>query len=295
VTLGGLCVHLREWEPRGEEAGALVLAVHGLGGCTVHWDLLGPRLAAAGRRVVAVDLPGCGLTRSESWHATVPFHAGLVEQLAERCGPIVLVGSSMGGAISVRVAARAPELAEGVVLLGAAFPLPRRLPRPDMLFKRNAPALMPVVGPLLVGLYRATLTPEQIVADKLRASLEDPASLDPRVRAALLDVARRRMGFAEGPAAYASMARTLFWYLQAPPGMSHDIGRVRCPVEMLHGTRDRLVDVAHARRMQHRRPDWALRELPGCGHLPQLERVDEVVDAVLGVTETPASPVPLAA
>ena len=62
VDVDGTWVHTADWEPSGPAPGAApVLLVHGLGGNTVNWELVGQPLAdQIGTTVTAVDLPGFG-------------------------------------------------------------------------------------------------------------------------------------------------------------------------------------------------------------------------------------------
>jgi pimeloyl-ACP methyl ester carboxylesterase/CRP-like cAMP-binding protein len=68
---------------------------------------------------VAVDLPGYGQSPPLPGRTTIPAYAellvGLVEQISD--GPVVLVGHSMGGMISLTMAQRHAALVERMVLL----------------------------------------------------------------------------------------------------------------------------------------------------------------------------------
>ncbi|MFQ5616452.1 MAG: alpha/beta fold hydrolase, partial [Anaerolineales bacterium] len=70
-------------------------------------------------RCVTVDLPGYGESPPPSEQVTIPYYAdllaNLVRQLSDR--PIVLLGHSMGGMISLTMALRHPDLIERMVLL----------------------------------------------------------------------------------------------------------------------------------------------------------------------------------
>ena len=101
-----------------------VVLVHGLGASTLSWELVGPGLAERlGTSVTALDLPGFGRSRADS-PATMASHRAAVTALLQAQGPAVVMGNSMGGATSVGVAARHPELVHALVLVNAAFPRP---------------------------------------------------------------------------------------------------------------------------------------------------------------------------
>ena len=119
-------VHTVQWQPRAADPDAEpVLLVHGLGGSTVNWDLVGQPLAdRVGATVTALDLPGFGRTRSDHRRAGFDDHRQVVTAYLAEHGPAIVAGNSMGGALAVAVAAEHPELATGVVLVNAAYPRP---------------------------------------------------------------------------------------------------------------------------------------------------------------------------
>ena len=113
-------VHYVEWEGPPERTFVLV---HGLGGSLLSWLAVAPGLARHGR-VLAMDLPGFGQTerdgrrsRVSDLRATV---SGFVHEVAR--GPVVLVGNSMGGGISMLEGALEPEVVQALVLSNSVFP-----------------------------------------------------------------------------------------------------------------------------------------------------------------------------
>jgi len=275
VEVDGTWVHTAEWGPT---TGPVLLAVHGLGGSTVNWEPVGPGLAAAtGRRVLAVDLPGFGRTRPGALPATFDGFLGVLAFFAARHGPVLVAGNSMGGALSVALAARHPELVDGVLLVNAAFPRP--LGNLEQLARsaRFAALLAPRVATPIVR-ARLALRPETLVDASLRAVLAHPRRLDPDVRRRLVALADERRRVPEAAAAYASAGGTLLRYLVGE--MRRDLAMVRAPTLVLHGRRDRLVPVSFARAAVARRRDWRLVELASCGHVPMLEVPEVTVRAV---------------
>ena len=95
--------------------------VHGLGGQWQNWLENVPR-AAVDRRVIALDLPGFGLSEPMRDKVTMPAFGQFVNKLLDELGVgrVHLIGNSMGGFVSSEVAIQFPERVERLVLVSAA-------------------------------------------------------------------------------------------------------------------------------------------------------------------------------
>src|SRR4051812_23534081 len=84
-----------------------IVFVHGLGGQWQNWLENIPR-AAQERRVIALDLPGFGMSEMPRAEISIPNYARCVEALCQHLdlGCVALVGNSMGGFITSQVAIR---------------------------------------------------------------------------------------------------------------------------------------------------------------------------------------------
>ncbi|HEY0107732.1 MAG TPA: alpha/beta fold hydrolase [Rhizomicrobium sp.] len=105
---------------------ALLLLLHGASDYCGAFDEIGPRFAARGMTALAIDQRGFGATRSRgTWCGTRRMIADAVEAVAflrARFGadlPVFLLGESMGAALAVSVAARAPQLGLAGIVLAA--------------------------------------------------------------------------------------------------------------------------------------------------------------------------------
>ncbi len=103
-------------------AGAPVVFIHGLGGCWQTWLENLPHFAAAGRRAIAMDLPGFGHSPMPEWEITMPAYARLVERFCEALSlqSATIVGNSMGGFVAAEVALDEPRWIDRLVLVSAA-------------------------------------------------------------------------------------------------------------------------------------------------------------------------------
>lgn len=104
----------------GPTPGPLVLCVPSLGDLRGEYRLLIPLLAAAGCRVVTLDVRGHGAT-STGWpdYSVAAIGADMLALVRSlNAGPAFLVGESMAAGAAVWAAAEAPELVQGLVLIG---------------------------------------------------------------------------------------------------------------------------------------------------------------------------------
>lgn len=115
------------WSADGGPAGALCL--HGFTGNPTSMRPVATAFAAAGFAVELPCLPGHGTTVDDmiatGWHDWTGAAEAAYERLAERCDRVVVAGQSMGGALTIWLAARHPELA-GIVCIN-----PVTGPQPD--------------------------------------------------------------------------------------------------------------------------------------------------------------------
>jgi len=113
---------IRQW---GSAASEALVCMHGVAQHGGVFEGLGERLAAHGRRVVAVDLRGHGQSdREPPWN--VATHVGdVLETLdAEGIKHATLVGHSFGGLIAASLAAEAPDRVERLALLDPGVEVP---------------------------------------------------------------------------------------------------------------------------------------------------------------------------
>ena len=98
-----------------------IVFVHGLGGQWQNWLENIPRFAQS-RRVVAVDLPGFGVSEMPEERITIELYGRVLAELDDRLdlAPAVVVGNSMGGFVSAELAIRRPESVERLMLLASA-------------------------------------------------------------------------------------------------------------------------------------------------------------------------------
>ena len=276
VSLGDHQVYVRSvpdegGEPARKEA---ALCVHGLAGSSRNWtdlmDLLRPALA-----VDALDLPGFGDSPPRpdgrySIAALTQTVAALIERRHK--SPVHLIANSLGGAVSVKLAAARPELIKTLTLISPALPDSR--PRLDLI--RFPVICLPRVGTRLLRKYQA-LPPETRVADVIATCYSDPARF-PKTRFAVevTELARRdTLDYAT--AALVGSIRTLTAeFFRVRHTAWRDAARITAPTLVIYGSHDRLVDPRMAGRAVHAFSGARIVVLPRTGHLAHMEHPVQV-------------------
>ncbi len=230
LTAGGIRIHAVD---RGEGSPAVVL-LHGYLSSTAIWDRALEGLAPH-RHAVALDLPGCGYSdRPADAPYDLPWLADVVLAALDELdpGPLVLGGHSLGAAVAIHAAARAPGRLAGLVLV-------------------SPPAYAP---PPPQGLRLARRFPG--VARAFFASPLGRACIPPLIR---------RAGFADRDVEVEQRTERLLAHLDAPGGWeaattmglqlrehSPDgplLGSVTCPALVVWGEEDRVHPPAAAERL----------------------------------------------
>ena len=286
VGLGGP-VHYVDFG--GPDGAPTVVLVHGLGGSHLNWDLLAPLLRPHAR-VLALDLPGFGRSEPGDRRTTVHENVKVLDRfLREVAGtPAVLVGNSMGGMISILQTAGSPRTVSGLVLLDAAVPGPRRALDP-LVAVTFALYAVPMLGERFLWLRRRRSTPLRQVRDMLRLCGVDPDALPAHTIDRSITLIEQRRDVPGMDKAFLSAARSLLRLLVDPRGYRQAMASIRVPVLMVQGDEDRLVPVAAARDVARRHPDWQYLELPGVGHVPQLQVPAQLATEVLAWLDATAT------
>ena len=256
----------------GPASGPVIVCVHGLGGSAVNWMAVAP-LLAGGCRVLAPDLAGHGLTRAGQRGTGVAANRALLHRFTASVSaePVILMGNSMGGMISLLEASAAPAAVAGLILVDPALPVVAARPDP-LAAAMFVLYLTPGLGRAVMA-RRRRLTSEQFVASVLGLCCVDPSRVTADVIARHLKVADQRAGFASAERDFTAALRSVIATASYPGRRAYrrQIGSVTCPVLLIHGTGDRLVPVAAARAAARANPSWSLAEIAGVGHVPQLE------------------------
>jgi len=288
LDIGDVFVRSTPVPPGSEPA----IFVHGLGGSALNWtDLMGQlsRAPADGEcdrpgagpaqpplSGEALDLPGFGFSPPPAdGDYSLDAHAAAVIALIEhrRNWPVHLVGNSLGGAVSTRVAARRPDLVRSLTLISPALPDLRPRPLPA----RLAVVAVPGVGRFLLKRMLA-MSPEQRADAAISELYADPRRIPPQRRAeAIAEVVRRdRLDYAADALLGSARALVAEYTRPGPASLWHDAALVTAPTLMIHGSHDRLVNPGMAGRAARTFRNCRVLVLPRIGHVAMMERPDLV-------------------
>lgn len=283
--VGDLDLHVRR-TPGADDV--TVVYVHGLGGSSTNWtDLAGLLAPHAGG--IALDLPGFGFSEpKDGFTFSLTAHSEVVADFIERNStrPVHVVGNSMGGAVSLLLAAKRPDLVRTLTLISPAMPDrrpdPRRLSDPRM-----ALAYLPFVG-RRVRRQLAAMGPRERAQQVIRLCFADPESFPAHRFDELADEHSKRAGFAWANMAMARSTFEIFraWFTRGERSLWAVAPTVEVPTLVVWGTKDKVISVRRAARTAQLMPRARLLVLPKTGHVAQMERPVTVARAVLGMWES---------
>ncbi|MFE0460785.1 alpha/beta fold hydrolase [Kitasatospora sp. NPDC058965] len=257
-----------------------VLFVHGLGGSAENWTELMADLDGVVRGE-ALDLPGFGWSAPPlDGNLSVSGHVRAVIGYLEATGrgPVHLIGNSLGGAVSVRLAALRPDLVRSLTLISPALPElpPQRSALPTgMLAIPGVPRLLSRIPSGGRSVEQATDGLLDLVYGNAR---EIPA--DKRDRA--VAEYKRRMGLPYAMQVLVGSARGIVsaYTERGDQALWRQAERVEVPVLLVYGLRDKLVSYRSAARACAAFKDARLLVIPATGHVAMMEHPAQVGRAV---------------
>jgi pimeloyl-ACP methyl ester carboxylesterase len=273
----------------GPETGRKILLIHGFGGNVNHYRFQFPALAEAGYRVYGIDLLGFGGSDKASdadysielfVELCIDFIKG-INGNDDTSHKWIVCGNSIGGLITLGVAASIPELTRACVLFNCAGGMT------TFRYEDVSPALRPVLwliqnvvlGPQFGGRFFANFkTRENVEAIlKQQGVYCDTTNVDEYLLELLL-----------GPSDDEGAEQVFLKVFGGPPGPTPEslLPNVEAPILALWGEADPWTPVDRGMHPGINFPQYAagpftLDILPGVGHCPHDENPDAIHERML--------------
>ncbi|WP_281972429.1 alpha/beta fold hydrolase [Ruegeria faecimaris] len=270
---------------KGDPSNQTVVLIHGLAGQLQHFTYALMDKLAEDFHVIAVDRPGCGYsTRETAELGRLPEQGRMIHEFLEAKGVSnpILVGHSLGGAVSLAMALDYPDKIKALALLA---PLTQAMPGPPAVFKpleiRTA-WLRSLIGNTIAVPLAAKTAPHTLSA----AFAPEPAPQD------FLDRAGGALGMR--PSAFISASQDVIGIEQSMPAQVARYGDLKVPGSILFGAQDALLSATqHGESMQAF--GLSFEQIEGLGHMIPLTVPDICNNFIRGVvqnTEPRATVVP---
>jgi pimeloyl-ACP methyl ester carboxylesterase len=257
LDLPGGDLAVRDVGPRGAPA---ILLVHCYTCSMDYWQRVEP-LLRRDRRVISVDLLGHGGSEMPDDGYSMEHQADTIAEALDELGapPVLAVGQSLGGPVSVALAERHPDAVRGLVIMDSAsqtkyveLPLTATIAR------------APVIGPAL-----KQITPDSVIRDEqakaFHEGFEVPDEFVEDVKAMTFTAFTDSY---EGGRDYTS-ARHL----------NDRIAATDLPVTVIFGADDRIVNPDSVEDYRGI-PGAKVVVMPGIGHTPQMERPGQSAELI---------------
>jgi len=256
------------WE---KGAGPAIVMVHGLGGQSGNFAFGVVEKLMNDFRVIVIDRPGAGYsTRESDASASLKGQAKFVADFIRALGleKPLLVGHSLGGAISLAVALDFPETINGLALVAPLTHLPPHVPEMFRPLDIASSAVRRMIAWTLgvpIGMFRGPGIVKRIFAP-------EPVPADFATRGGGL-LSLRPWNFYNVSTDLVAADRDL-------PGMVTRYGTIRVPIGILYGTSDQVLDYRqHGEAITKEAPGARLELVTG-GHMLPVTRPEVTAEFI---------------
>ncbi|MCP4418126.1 MAG: alpha/beta fold hydrolase [Chloroflexi bacterium] len=260
-TVGEQQIHYVEAGNKGRQ---IALLIHGW---SSSWYATSPLIDQLAQRFhcIAIDLPGYGKSPSLNETTTIPKYADLLAKLLGQIsdGPVVLVGHSMGGMISLTLAESHPILIERMVLLSPT--ISGRLSTAINLY------ISPITMMERFGLGSMLVNFTERIFGGLTDRLMRPVSFAERTGITEADYGRLRVD-ARNPEQ--GRVRAECYRAMLENDLSGRLAAIKTSSLVIWGAEDNTVPLRDAGVVADEWKTADLRILPKAGHWPQFESPD---------------------
>ena len=275
-----LKVHFTDTGPR--DAPVVVL-LHGYASSVHTWEHWQESLGEA-YRVIALDLPGHGLSRvPDGQDIDTAYFAGTVDAFADKLEleRFTLAGSSMGGRVAWTYAGDHPEKLDSLILVDAAgWPLSGE-------DRSNSPFVFKLLRIPLARIIIKDLDLSELVESGLRKSFADPSFVT-------AEMAERYSALSRAPGHRSALLQLAADHHPDEGDVRRTLSGIRVPTLVLWGERDNLIPVSHAAKFEAAIPNAVKIIYENAGHLPQEEVASQSAADVRAFLDRHAAAAPFA-
>jgi pimeloyl-ACP methyl ester carboxylesterase/CRP-like cAMP-binding protein len=260
-NINGQPIHFVEAGKRGRQ---IALLIHGW---SSSWYATSPILGLLAQRFhcIAIDLPGYGNSPALAEETTIAKYVDLLADLIEQISdsPVVLVGHSMGGMISIGLASKYPVLIERMVLLCPT--ISGRLSTSINLF------ISPITIMERFGLGSWLVSAVEHTFVGLTDRLMRPVSFAQRTGISEADYEQLRQ---DARKSHQGRVRFECFYAMRNSDLRGQLSKIDTPALIIWGAEDNTVPLRDAGIVADEWPQADLRIFPKAGHWPQFETPD---------------------
>lgn len=261
-----------DYRPDNPTATVVLLHGGGVDSAALSWGEVGPRLAAAGYRVIAPDHPGHGQSRLPTWPVTQQRLIDYVGEFVDALGldRYAIGGLSMGGGLAIGHVLRRPQRVSVVMLLGSYGLMPR------LAGGRQALSWAMQRSGVLDAVTHWMATNRSALTWSIKSLIRDPARRTPELVADIIAAAQQ-----PGFTAFEQWQHDEILWNRLRTDYTPQLASFPRPTLIIHGAHDTGVPVARARAVAALMPDAELRIIAGAGHWVQRDRPDDVIAAMI--------------
>lgn len=259
-----------------------LMLLHGFGASIGHWrhnlEILSDR-----HTVYALDMLGFGASEKAPANYSVDLW---VEQAYDFWKtfirkPVILIGSSIGSLISLAVAAKYPEMVEGLIMMSLPDPNIEKEAIPTFLYPLVAAIKSFVANPLLIKAIFHLLRQPSMLRRGVNLAYTNPEA----VTEELIEI------FAKPPEDRGS-SRAFTALVKArnnpdySPNVKDMLSSLTIPTLLIWGEKDRIIPYALASKFANYNKSVQLQTIKNVGHFPHDECPEQVNQAILDWIES---------
>lgn len=265
ISVDSARVHYQEF---GERTAPPIVLIHGYTASVYVWKTTAPMLAAAGFRVIAIDLLGFGYSeKPKGFDYTIESQARMISRFMDRLGigRAIMVGSSYGGAVAATIALDYPGRVEKLVLVDAVINDDAK--NHPVLRLASIPAVGEVITPFLADSktflkYRMQNTlaraNHHLIDDERMANVSRP------------------MNAADAHHSVLATARN--WHANR---IEQDAHLIDHQTLIIWGDQDTVIPIVNGYKLYNSILQSRLIVMKDCGHVPQEEKSELFTDLVV--------------